>query len=413
MKIVSSMTPLLLVRLCCVQAIGTSGRMTRQRFQASVHTLIDDEMALLSDSSNMMEVGDESGGSSTASLHRRIKSAAPKNLRGHPEETFHNASVDIMDDLFDSIISHGWDHILSSTTNEEDRNDLFLVCHESHPSLGLDRMQVIRQTFDMSSHAFYESIHSTVDDLCVIASISTAAASKYNSTELTLAPWIDIMKMTPGILEQLVSDDASNTALSRPVVFSIAQNDRNVAEHVVSDVIVMANSKQVRSGQHEQQRSLRSLHEAFSLTKTMKSASSVYWSRMLAGDSDCSSMLDELAVTPLTNELVFQLNIGSSNATEVCLAALLVSLAVHPAVVRVGTIEENVEIHNLQANWVVQGRATDVSGNEMLPFTAAGLDGRSQLISISDTGLDVNNCYFVSSTSDSDPDSIFDHVSEQ
>lgn len=374
--------------------------MTRERFQASIHTLFDDEMDLLRENYNMIEE-EEALASSTSGPHRRLGSTSPNaaapNLRGGVDVTVNLTWQ--MDDIFDSIISHGWNSVLSRMSGgEEHMDNLFLVCHESTPSLGIDRMQVIRETFGLSSDTFYEHIHSSNDNLCILALLSTVAASDWyisnNSTELMLTPWTDLMKVTPGTLQQFVSGDASgNIATSCSVVFSVVP----AAQNVLNDAIGLVK---------------RSLHEAFSLTRTVNSASSDYFSRILNEDLDCSSMLGDLTLTRLNDEWTYKLEVEQSTVSEACLVSLVVSLSLHPSITRVGAIQESVEMHNLVANWVVQGRMTDVKGNDVLLFTEAGLDGNSQLVSISDTGLDINNCYFVSSKSQSDQISIFEKVSK-
>jgi hypothetical protein len=97
-------------------------------------------------------------------------------------------------------------------------------------------------------------------------------------------------------------------------------------------------------------------------------------------------MLDDMKATVLDDESVYQLLLGESSSG--CLVALVVGLSVHPVVSRVGTIAQTVELHNINAKWNVQGSATDFRGNEIFPFSAAGLDGKSQVVSISDTGLE-------------------------
>lgn len=235
-----------------------------------------------------------------------------------------------------------------------------------------------------------------------------------NSSDVSLVPWVDAMKITPGIVSQFATVDATdNGALSSySIVFSIAQNSDTHVHVILADVIEMASSGQRRRRQEEEE---QTLFQSFSLTKTRnKTSSNRYWSRMLTEYEDCSSMIDGLAVSSLNDNAAYRVSYNSAAAaaaSETCLVSLLVSLAIHPTVTRVGTIEDSVELHNLHASWVVQGSVTDFKGRDFFPFSAAGLDGRSQSVSISDTGLDVNNCYFRDSDDFTDG-SIFKDVSE-
>lgn len=412
MKILSAITVALPVHMSIVHAVPIGG-MTRQRFQASIHTLIDDEMALILESSRAIDQADASDTSTSSGNHRRTKSrtpkqaAAPSALDGSDwNETVIDVSIE-MDDLFDTIVAHGWDTILSRSSNEE---ELFLVCVEMPASLGVDRMQVIMDAFELDSidSIYSEPIHSTVDDICVIMSIpADVALNWYNSNDssvMSLTPWVDAMKVTPGIVSRLAAVDTA----SYSVVFSIAQNGGPRADGILADVIQMAMSEQSGRQLSEEQ----TLLQSFSLTKSPKNKlSSGYWSRTLTEYEDCSSMFDKLVISSLNDNAVYQISFDSSDASQTCIVSLLVSLAIHPTVTRVGTIEDSVELHNLHASWVVQGSVTDLKGNDFFPFSAAGLDGRSQLVSISDTGLDVNNCYFRDSD-DSNDGSIFNDVSQ-
>lgn len=72
----------------------------------------------------------------------------------------------------------------------------------------------------------------------------------------------------------------------------------------------------------------------------------------------------------------------------VCLAGLLPALAVRPDICHL-EITPKKATANYNAQWMVQ---TGVVNQR--PFYDVGLDGTGQTVAISDTGIDVNNCYF-------------------
>ena len=156
--------------------------------------------------------------------------------------------------------------------------------------------------------------------------------------------------------------------------------------------------------------------DSFSLTRLASKIGSEpdhHWSRMLE-DKDCSSMLVDFVVTPFRDDSNYQIHFDSSPSPD-CIASLIVGLSVHAAVSRVGTIVESVKLHNMHASWLVQGGVSDSKGNEIFSFHSAGLKGQNQHASISDTGLDVHNCYFrdsISTATVPNQVSIFEHVSE-
>ncbi|KAL7518658.1 hypothetical protein ACHAWX_003466 [Stephanocyclus meneghinianus] len=416
----------LAMRIASLQTSVALGGMTRQRFQATVQTLVDDEMAFVLESPSTVTDDITQIDYSSSSLHRKTKSKvskrSPSKLRGH--DSGENVNASKLDALFDSIVSHGWDAVRSRSL-EEDDNELFLICLNAPSSLGgADRMQQILLYFDINhtENVFFEPVRSSFEDLCVILSISARSAlTRLNSTSdgLTIVPWVDVMKISPSILQQLLQDVPShehNDSLPYAVIVSTKSNA--TIDDVVRDVFDMAGYSQAHGSQKSGPQGLthsknHKLLEAFSLTRSTKNALSLneshrYWSRMLE-TQDCSSMMDSMVVTPLSGDSLYQFQFQASTVTESCLVSFIVSLAVHSSVSRIGSMAEGVELHNLHARWVVQGSKKDLGGNDIFPWTAAGLNGSSQLVAISDTGLDLRNCYFVDSVIESDHDSIFEN----
>lgn len=404
--------------------------MTRQRFQSVVHTLVDDELAMLSESLGSVEVNTSSAGSPLSGFHDRTlsktsKRSSPSKLRSHhvhsSDETDDDDSAKL-DDLFDSIVNYGWDMILSRSLESVDSEEMFLVCHRSSVASSTDRLHKILEYLDMSDadNLFYEPVHSTLDEMCIILSISTKDALKWygaNNTDTTnddlvLIPWTDAMKIAPGVISQMYSDSPilSNVTSDYSVVFSVAMNGRGIVDHIVADVIGLIRGKQ---SERRQQQEYHPLHDVFSLirmTEKLAIKSNDNWSRTLKA-SDCTSMLDSFVISQLNSQSIYQFDFTSSTSYD-CIVTIIVAIAVQPTVSRVGVKTESIELHNIHASWAVQGGVEDNDGYKVFPFTAAGLDGKSQVVSISDTGLDVMNCYFRDeSSNDSEPDSIFEHVS--
>ncbi|KAL7546088.1 hypothetical protein ACHAWF_009425 [Thalassiosira exigua] len=137
----------------------------------------------------------------------------------------------------------------------------------------------------------------------------------------------------------------------------------------------------------------------------------------------CLSYLERIVLVPssLPHSYEFSLAFPSddsddnSNATDSesvahevpgpdCVASIVAGLSLHRSVVHVGILSDAVELHNAGARWVVQGAVEDErieagDGDDggrrrRSPFLDAGLDGSGQIVSVSDTGLDVTNCYF-------------------
>ena len=416
MKIIIAMTRLaLLVQPFYVHANIAVAGITRERFQATVHTLLDDEMNWLLAASPRDEsspIGSVPG--SRRTLSNTSKRASPHKLRKHMlNETAEDITTGELDILFDNVVSHGWDSVISRSLEDGDNDELFLVCYNSPPLIGIDRKQAILEGLKMSDF-YFTPIHSTLEDLCGIVSIPGSVALNWHTqnhgisvndnSNLALLPWTDVMKIAPNILSQVYENDATDYSL----LFSVVKNNDALAKTILSDAIEMIHTGQ---RQRRQQGEKHVFRDSFSLAKLADKAGSEsnhHWSRMLE-DKDCSSMLDGFMVTPVHQDSNYQIQFESSPLPD-CVASLIVGLSVHPAVSLVGTIIESVELHNMHASWLVQGGVSGYKGNDIFPFHSAGLKGENQYASISDTGLDTDNCYFRNSisTTDSNQVSIFE-----
>jgi len=71
-----------------------------------------------------------------------------------------------------------------------------------------------------------------------------------------------------------------------------------------------------------------------------------------------------------------------------CVGSLIAGLAVRQDVCGL-EIAADIGVSNYNANWMVQSGVQDET-----PWTDVGLDGEGQVVALSDTGIDVNNCYF-------------------
>lgn len=82
------------------------------------------------------------------------------------------------------------------------------------------------------------------------------------------------------------------------------------------------------------------------------------------------------------------INTDAEQIDEACALALTVSLAVMPEVCAVQVTPAKIP-YNDRAQWLVQSFK-----EQDRPFFDAGIRGEGQIVAVSDTGVDVNNCYF-------------------
>ena len=91
---------------------------------------------------------------------------------------------------------------------------------------------------------------------------------------------------------------------------------------------------------------------------------------------------------------------ATQEALQKCLLLLVTGFATQPEICWVGLVSEPVPL-NTEAQWITQSGT-----QESRPFFDVGLDGEGQVIGISDTGLDTDNCYFWDATGDVPRDGV-------
>lgn len=80
--------------------------------------------------------------------------------------------------------------------------------------------------------------------------------------------------------------------------------------------------------------------------------------------------------------------------TRHCILSLIAALSVHSHVIHV-EMNTEVTVDSINAQWITQSKVVDYR-----PFFDVGLTGKDQIVSVSDTGLDTDNCYFQNGSGD-------------
>jgi len=121
---------------------------------------------------------------------------------------------------------------------------------------------------------------------------------------------------------------------------------------------------------------------------------SAFWNRTLRDEIDsylCQDVFGSLQSSVAENgeSFYFEAPVQSTHENvRRCILLLVTGLATQPEVCWIGAVPGMVPL-NSEAQWVSQSRHL-----EWRPFFDVGLDGSGQVIGISDTGLDTDNCYF-------------------
>jgi hypothetical protein len=270
---------------------------------------------------------------------------------------------------------------------------------------------------------------------------------------INVCPWVDVMKISPDLFDQIltidesviedkvnmqerglrnfrrvqantneveeeslfwledISDLPSNPMQDKYIVFSLTSpSNMDDAYDVIQSLIDMAKVGQRRRLSSDSHALGMSISEAFSVTgastrseRKLMSSSVHHWTRLLENgqsDSECISLFEEIQLQPSLVKssyefLLIPQQMDTSSYTA-CVASAIAGIAVNPKVLNIGIVPKRVELHNDKAQWTLQGSVvkTNDSTAWRRPFFEAGLMGQGQIVSVSDTGLDVDNCYF-------------------
>lgn len=298
---------------------------------------------------------------------------------------------------------------------------------------------------------------------------SIAAENDYEDVHYSIIPVVDIMKISLLTVEEVASESwaipspEQNEFLSRlneTVGIHDSQWDRSIivglapgqegeseenllktAANIIADIRMNANESRrrkllakrlVRKSNRGVSRRSMTVSDSFSITsrtlleshlrdnsdrdsRFLRASSREFWSRSLAEGLEsyhmCSQMFDDMVVRPRFGNKGFEILLnpdgeisgGWASATNTnCVVSLVAALASRSSVI---TVESNSEVtsdSNSNAQWISQSNQ-----EQHRPFFDAGITGLGEVVSVSDSGVDTNHCYFKDDRGDGD---IFDGV---
>ena len=372
-----------------------------------------------------------------------------------------------MESLFDDS-----DELVLDWSDETET--LFLICHSSQQELdGNNHLKEIltaagKDLNVLDTTESFEVVHSSPLLTCIILSmppthawnIAQRGSTGDDNSSIHVAPWVDVMKISPEVFDQIVTIDESatndsieehsrerglrnfrrvlenstevmddeeslfwvtnpdsnvNSMENKYIVFSLSSpSTLDDAHDVVQSLVEMATvgQRKRRMSSNGLQKNDLSISDAFSITgatvnrgKKLPSSSVHHWSRLLQSglesDTGCSALFESISLQASLVKSSYEFLLipdetMSSTLFTACVASAVAGLAVNARVLNVGIVPKQVELDNHKAQWVLQGSMfkDDDSTSWRLPFFDAGLKGQGQIVSVSDTGLDTDNCYF-------------------
>ena len=219
-----------------------------------------------------------------------------------------------------------------------------------------------------------------------LASVANSAPSS-----LLVNPLLPEMKLEQGIVDRIVFGHPMPQRFES--ILCPGEDSANVEKLLlVQDIFSRVEQQGGRNGRHLMSNffAARSGVER----ETQDYERTAFWNRTLQDEINtevCQDLFDGLVtnVAEKGESFSFESPIQSTHEnSRRCLLLLVSGLSTQPEVCWIGVVPGMVPL-NLEAQWVSQSRQS-----ESRPFFDVGLDGTGQVIGISDTGLDTDNCYF-------------------
>ena len=365
---------------------------------------------------------------STSSMSREGYNTAGANYDNDENTTDEEKEKE--KDWWDSMTNLSWksigqasalQHLLSKQQNAGSNTDTdmllpthfpFIVCGKrSDLEDGADRIQytMMMLGYTVEDYTPFTRPIANVEGLaCVYAYMNMSAVSGSTSinnaisdldpTIAAVHPMSPMMKIREGTVEKLSQLDVSTTiqvefcpgaATSTSTAVHVPNESSGSSDDEEEEALRLAESIMALlyssddAHRRNQQRSLREQHH--------HQTRSLFWEGS-SSNAECPyDVLQELRYDISNAGEYFTIYMPDDETklpTNSCMLYILSHLSSHPAVCSI-SLSDPIHTVNVQAQWIVQSGTT----NER-PWFDVGLDGAGQVVSVSDTGLDVDNCYF-------------------
>lgn len=190
-------------------------------------------------------------------------------------------------------------------------------------------------------------------------------------------PMFPEMKMQEGLSEMLRNEDPPQR-----LQVTLCRRDVESSQDNLDAVF------QILSPLQESERERR-MEEFLQTRSTRDPDREVSWRRRLGGiKSSCRDLLEytDIAIADHSGEL---LSLTIAPEAKKCLERLVIVLATDPNICFLGVLPAISPLNAIESALVQSGNT------ESKPFHDVGLDGRNEIVAVSDSGVDVDNCYFL------------------
>ena len=290
-------------------------------------------------------------------------------LHSQATQEFHGSHQDA-EEIWQNTLEQEWQ---TARQHEHDRRRLqdenvqwpFIVCDHHYGKTG-DQCQSTIQELTMG-----ENLLPIINKKDISCFLTETAPSRLEQLPegITATPMTTELKLALGIVDQLDTIQRLGVTFCPGEVSSLEQAT-DLAQDLLSKLF------------HHGHRQLRA--QAF--LKTRQLHRHAFWERQLEITTwKCQEWMAEFMSMAVSEE---SMTFTVSHVIPGCLAAVIVDLAMHKEVCFIHGYQP-IQLRNDVSSGIVQ------SGNRhSRPFHDIGIDGTGQVVAVSDTGLDVDNCYF-------------------
>mmetsp|Transcript_18803 Transcript_18803/g.38949 ORF Transcript_18803/g.38949 Transcript_18803/m.38949 type:complete len:971 (-) Transcript_18803:482-3394(-) len=271
-----------------------------------------------------------------------------------------------------------------------------LVCDTSMGKSGEDCVKTIKDFLDTDSVL---GLYNRNDMTCVIAmaeadgmfpfeSAIGSPKSAYAPQSLQIVPLTVDLKMPHGMAE-MIATRANEISRIEAVYCPLNRHKDNegmqTSAQDIANSLFRNNSKRRRHLFQEAPRGADGRRQ---------------WGRFIEESSpnesmeSCRAWIPSLDLEAAREVIFWQIpDVKEQETSAFCLQAMLVDLALKPEICAVAAYP-GVITNNQLASRIVQGAGASAADTTSEPFYEVGLNGTNQIVALSDTGLDTDNCFF-------------------
>lgn len=311
----------------------------------------------------------------------------------------------------------------------------YLLCHKGENLSGFQRIKALAAGLGLTTEEeieekrkHFRTLYNEEDFLCVYGQLLASEAAGIAGEEFVVQPLVPSLKYMKGSVDGMMKEvtfmnTPENKPLSKPSLDMVLCPGVSKATGGTSDTVVEGweEVSQETAGQIIEMLvpSTKASMLATAIADTYYLTSEAYidavdseeggedatersklWRGLIKDyqesrqcDGVYKEQLDWKLKRARSDDDVSVLNVefnttGNTEFDQGCMLTLSLAIAAHPDVCSLES-KERVKVQNTVVQWLVQSEV-----EEGRPFFDSGLDGTGQVVAVSDTGIDQNNCYF-------------------